>query len=75
LQERFSLATQTANPSIAMGSMPASRKVSRTKRWRSFSAFKATSVTAANSVITFVSETRSIPELKNTVFNVGNKLG
>jgi len=33
-----------------MGSMPASRKVSRTKRWRSFSAFKATSVTAANSV-------------------------
>jgi hypothetical protein len=44
-----SLATHTAKPSLGTGSMPASRNVSRTKRWRSLSAKSGTSVTAANS--------------------------
>jgi hypothetical protein len=44
-----SLGTHDANASMAMGLMLASRKVSLTNRWRSFSLLSATSVTAANS--------------------------
>src|SRR6266478_9783004 len=45
----FSFGTQVAKWSTPTGSIPASRRVSRTKRWRSFSGSRGTSVTAANS--------------------------